>query len=162
MRLRDNPSACVEPEYRRERTCRECYFSQVNEKNQWTGTQRCWNAGCIEADTGDTPNDKLRAMLDERGIEWKSETNCDTYWRGRDRTFYQFTEYSDGSTTFSTCQLNLTPKQALTTPIAATVDEEPEMHICKRCGVAYELNIIDKGYGKPRFCPNCGFRKDAQ
>ncbi len=68
-----------------------------------------------------TPTDELRALLDERGIKWKSETNCDTYWRGRDRTFYQFTEYSDGSTTFSTCQLNLTPKQALTTPIAATI-----------------------------------------
>ena len=41
---------------------------------------------------------------------------------------------------------------------AATVGEEHEMHICKRCGVAYELNIIDKGYGKPRFCPNCGHK----
>ncbi len=43
--------------------------------------------------------------------------------------------------------------------IAATVGEEHEMHICKRCGVAYELSIIDKGFGKPRFCPNCGHRE---
>ena len=50
MRLKDNPSACVEPEYRKERTCLECYFSQVNEKNQWTGTQRCWNSQCLVAD----------------------------------------------------------------------------------------------------------------
>jgi hypothetical protein len=74
-----------------------------------------------------TPTDELRALLDGLGIEWKSETNCDTYWRGRDRTFYQFTEYSDGSTTFSTCQLNLTPRQALTTPIAATVGNSTDL-----------------------------------
>lgn len=41
---------------------------------------------------------------------------------------------------------------------AAAVGEECEMRICKRCGVAYELNIIDKGFGKHRFCPNCGGR----
>ena len=43
--------------------------------------------------------------------------------------------------------------------VNATAGEEHEMHICKRCGVAYELNIIDKGFGKPRFCPNCGYRR---
>ena len=52
----------------------------------------------------------------------------------------------------------LVPEQA----IAATVCERHEMHICKRCGVAYELNIIDEGFGKPRFCPNCGYREMYQ
>ncbi len=66
-------------------------------------------------------SDEVRARLDELGIEWKSEINCDTYWYGQDRTFYKFTEYSDGTTSFSTCQWNLTPKQVLTAPIAATV-----------------------------------------
>lgn len=68
-----------------------------------------------------TNTERLRALLDEHGIEWKSETDCETYWYGQDRTFYKFTEYNDGTTVFSTCQWNLTPKQALTTPIAATV-----------------------------------------
>jgi DNA-directed RNA polymerase subunit RPC12/RpoP len=46
--------------------------------------------------------------------------------------------------------------------VAAMVGEESEMYICKRCGVAYELNIIDKGFGKPRFCPNCGYKEIYQ
>ena len=44
----------------------------------------------------------------------------------------------------------------------ATVGEEHEMHVCKRCGVAYELNIIDKGFGKSRFCPNCRRRIEGE
>lgn len=111
---------------------------------------------------GMAPTDELRALLDEQGIEWKSETNCDTYWHGQDGTFYKFTEHSDGDTSFSTCQWDLTPKQALTTPVAATVGEERETHVCKRCGVAYELGFIDEGFGKQRFCPNCGHREMYQ
>lgn len=101
-----------------------------------------------------TPTDELRAMLDERGIEW-------WYGIGEKSTVFDG-EYGvryevDGTLglLFIRSVLNVTPEQA----IAATVGEEHEMHICKRCGVAYELNIIDKGFGKPRFCPNCGYRE---
>jgi hypothetical protein len=78
-----------------------------------------------------TPTNEVRGRLNELGIEWKSEIDCDTYWYGQDRTFYKFTEYRDGTTSFSTCQWNLTPKQVLTAPIAATVGRScascPEM-----------------------------------
>lgn len=54
MRLKSVPKQCVNDRLRNGRTCLECYFSQVNEKNLWTGTQRCWDAGCIEADMPET------------------------------------------------------------------------------------------------------------
>lgn len=47
MKVKDNPSACVDQRERGTRTCKECYFSHVNDRNQWTGTQRCFDAGCI-------------------------------------------------------------------------------------------------------------------
>lgn len=50
MKLKDNPSGCVDPQRRGERTCIECYYAQVNDKNQWTGNERCWNAQCIVAE----------------------------------------------------------------------------------------------------------------
>lgn len=28
----------------------DCYWSKVNENNQWCGSDRCWNAGCLEAE----------------------------------------------------------------------------------------------------------------
>lgn len=74
-----------------------------------------------------SPSETVRAMLDEQGIEWKSEANCDTYWYGQNGTFYRFTEHSDGATSFSTCQWDLTPKQTLTTPVAATVGNRTDL-----------------------------------
>jgi len=50
MRLKDNPQGCSNPDKRGNRTCVECYYAQVNEHNQWTGNQRCWNAQCLVAD----------------------------------------------------------------------------------------------------------------
>lgn len=49
MRIESNPNGCVDQRKRGERTCAECYWSQVNEKNQWTGSERCWNAQCLVA-----------------------------------------------------------------------------------------------------------------
>lgn len=51
MRLNDNPSGCVDQHKRGNRTCIECWYAQVNERNQWTGNQRCWNSECIVPDT---------------------------------------------------------------------------------------------------------------
>ena len=49
MRIESNSNGCVDESKRGERTCAECYWSQVNEKNQWTGDERCWNAQCLVA-----------------------------------------------------------------------------------------------------------------
>lgn len=43
---------------------------------------------------------------------------------------------------------------------AATVGGTGEFHMCKRCGIAYELDFIDE-LGKARFCPHCGYRGEV-
>ena len=49
VKIENNPSACVNESLRGERTCAECYWSQVNSKNQWTGNDECWNSQCLVA-----------------------------------------------------------------------------------------------------------------
>lgn len=54
MRIKDNPNGCMDERKRGNRTCIECYYSQVNERNQWTGSQRCWDKGeCLVLRKGD-------------------------------------------------------------------------------------------------------------
>ena len=51
MRVKDNPQGCINPDKRGNRTCVECYYSQVKD-GQWTGGERCWNAQCLVAGRG--------------------------------------------------------------------------------------------------------------
>lgn len=44
--LKSNPNGCVCSQRRGERTCLECYRSQVV-NNSWTGNTACFNAECI-------------------------------------------------------------------------------------------------------------------
>ena len=104
-----------------------------------------------------TPTEELRHMLDERGVEWSDSSDENVLHTTWDAMKCWFNEFPDGWTSWG-MTMHGTPEQA----VAATVGEECEMRICKRCGVAYELNIIDKGFGKPRFCPNCGYREMHQ
>lgn len=45
----DNPAGCWKAEGEKPASCKACHHSHVNEKNQWTGSQRCWNAQCLVA-----------------------------------------------------------------------------------------------------------------
>lgn len=47
---KSNPDGCVCPDLRGSRTCIECYNSQCNDKNQWTGSRTCWDAQCLVLD----------------------------------------------------------------------------------------------------------------
>ena len=47
--LKDVPENCVFPTFRGQRSCCECYYSQTHE-GQWTGSNRCWSAGCLALD----------------------------------------------------------------------------------------------------------------
>ena len=47
MILLDNPASCWKPEGEKPESCKACYFSQVGQSNQWTGSSRCLNAGCV-------------------------------------------------------------------------------------------------------------------
>ncbi len=102
------------------------------------------------------PIDELHARLDELGVEWWHDDDVSpdhTEWKTEDIVFEAIG--MDGTSLVIVTIQKMTPEQA----IAATVGCQPEMHICKSCGVAYELDIIDKTYGKARFCPNCGCRE---
>lgn len=104
-----------------------------------------------------TLTEELRKGLDECGVKYTTDDGRFakvTKWLASNGRLAVYAEYDSGEVRFAMDSLSLTPTQA----IAVTVGEEHEMHICKRCGVAYELNIIDRGFGKPRFCPNCGGR----
>ena len=48
--IKDNPEGCMCPEIRGDKTCRQCYWSFV-ENGLWHGSDRCWNSGCLELDT---------------------------------------------------------------------------------------------------------------
>lgn len=56
-----NPAGCADPRERGDRTCVACYWSHVNDRNQWCGTDECWNSGCL------TPDDGRAATDDRRG-----------------------------------------------------------------------------------------------
>ena len=100
---------------------------------------------------------ELRMLLDQRGVSWMPSA-----WSPQYETYYQ----TDNGIGVVASEINgkvavrlesrITPEQA----VDATIGNGPEgeMHMCENCACAYELNIIDKGYGKPRFCPNCGSR----
>lgn len=47
---KNNPEGCVCKErLANYQSCSDCYRSQVNESNQWVGSQRCWDAQCMIA-----------------------------------------------------------------------------------------------------------------
>lgn len=48
-RIIANPHGCCDKRKRGNKSCVECYYSQVNSRNQWIGTRDCFDAPCIKA-----------------------------------------------------------------------------------------------------------------
>lgn len=46
MKFESNPDGCVNQRLRGNRTCVECYYSQVRD-NKWMGSHRCFDANCF-------------------------------------------------------------------------------------------------------------------
>lgn len=44
----DNPQGCWKNEGEKPASCKACYYAQVNEKNQWRGSQKCWDSQCLK------------------------------------------------------------------------------------------------------------------
>lgn len=111
-----------------------------------------------------TATNELREMLDERGIEYEQSriegiaeyTHVTKWkmWTGNKCTFY---EIEDGYPPYFTRMFIETPtaEQA----IDATMGDDTPVYLCPKCGVAYELDFIDKEFGKPNYCPHCGYRR---
>ena len=49
-RVIDNPEGCTNPDLRGDRTCSQCFWAHVNERNQWTGSDLCWEAACLTSE----------------------------------------------------------------------------------------------------------------
>lgn len=127
-----------------------------------------------------TATDRLRKLLDERGVEWKEHRHVmpgsmaiqrETLW-GQPTDVasgnpiphvyhYRATEMGDGRL-FLEAQL-ITPEQA----IAATLGrgtchnasyrlDESRFH-CSECGFGCWVKDVADGHDKvPKYCPNCG------
>lgn len=68
-----------------------------------------------------TPTDKLRALLDERGIEYGSGFGGDTLWTGRDGIDWRWDKQED---TLAVYSHTITPEQAITATVGPTLDQD--------------------------------------
>lgn len=98
-----------------------------------------------------TATEKLRAMLDERGVEWTYADGTVSFSDG-ERWFHAWA-YNDGAMCVSMGYL--TPEQA----IAATLGRET----CEWCkdGKTFDgqtVMMTNHGWQGIRHCPNCGRR----
>lgn len=102
-----------------------------------------------------TATERLRQLLDERGVRWepcsKADIDNQTFCRG-----YTFTEFFDGLMV-----TGLTPEQAVeatlgrgTCHVAYKHPEYPcsNDEICSECGASFYF------IGEVNYCPNCGRR----
>ena len=130
-----------------------------------------------------TATDRLRELLDERGIEWENSESYganavtrfkvnDVWLRYVDYEDYQWLEYHEDEP--------LTPEQAIAATVGAGTCEvevidtgneaayehyEHIMH-CKHCNHEYGYVQYDEDGNTwmdepPKFCPNCGRRIDV-
>ena len=117
-----------------------------------------------------TATERLRAMLDERGVEWTPSV-----WSAKDETFYTVGEVGFLATEMSNGRMKVctagypTPEQVIEATLGRgecrDLAETPEYRDktefkCSECG--YEYSAVG-GFGcdygdEPdfRYCPNCG------
>ena len=117
--------------------------------------------------TDNRATERLRALLDERGVEYEAESiafsNCLT-WGEND--CYSYTEYQDGTVLRI---WDCTPEQAIAATLgcgecemvtSGTPCEGNTDKACTACG-AYNIGeFYDEQSHRavPNFCPNCGRR----
>ena len=118
-----------------------------------------------------TATERLRQLLDERGVEW-IDFDGEPTWMGNDRMHYARQECSCDEPTDEVTVYHLTPEQAveatlgrgtckmeatLTNPFETRIDE----YHCSECG---EYCSVEKVMGKtepPKFCPECGRKVES-
>lgn len=112
--------------------------------------------------------ERLRALLDERGVEHIDPAEWLTYWHDTDGHVWSAMEMSTGLLSVSTAGVgSLTPEQAVAAtlgPETCRFEQIPEELYddieCSECGVAlwgFHMDIEGEGCPtRPRYCPNCG------
>ena len=111
-----------------------------------------------------TATDKLRRMLDERGVEWWKASPCKTKWHSPVLGGPVAVREWNGKMVLDAGYVNVTPEQA----VAATLGNgECEIettenwlpaeryHRCKHCGAFFAV-MNASGDIQPCVCPNCG------
>ena len=117
--------------------------------------------------------DELRALLDERGVEWRrtphysSESlDNETVFAGDGIEWYA-NDHLNGRLGLRALRYEVTPEQAIDATLGrgtCCFEQIPEALYddieCSECGVAlwgFQMDIAGEGCPtKPRYCPNCG------
>ena len=114
-----------------------------------------------------TATEKLRAMLDERGVEW---TNPNTSLRDEMTSWvangfdYDAFEVPDGTLVLTAAhQDDLTPEQAIAATLGAgtchtTTPSDAWCFACSECGKSFPRHELRRAHnhGEINYCPNCG------
>lgn len=109
--------------------------------------------------------DKLRTLLDGRGVEWQDYDGEPT-WVGDDgEMYYARQEFTFAGLTDRVTVYHLTPEQAVAATCGAgtckRVFYEPTgVYVCSECGCGLSKKL-DK-YCYLNYCPNCGRKVIAE
>lgn len=110
--------------------------------------------------------DELRKLLDERGIEWRSELKGLPFFGVTFVGDWSFCEYATGELS-ATCKPVLTPEQAIAVTLGSgSCEMEPSFTVpsrldfmqeyrCTECNEYAYLQVATDDDAL-RFCPNCG------
>lgn len=104
-----------------------------------------------------TATERIRAMLDERGVEHFDGTET-TLWgyepTGESTGAYRFAADETSGRRMQVRMFNITPEQAIEATLGRGECRDTGNYIsafeCDTCGEVYEM------YRKPSFCPSCG------
>lgn len=126
-----------------------------------------------------TATDRLRALLDERGVEWDNTLSDGaksayfTEWMfNSDEETAVAREWSEGELDVTVCLYNLTPEEAVDVTLGRgechnhspnSPGKMPRLR-CSECGCITTLDVPNGGAGYvgetvmawPMFCSNCG------
>lgn len=127
-----------------------------------------------------TATDELRAMLDERGVEWETDrSGFRVMWGKPVDEFHDTMQFKAVDNALPNGGLNVhicgfTPEQAIAATLGAGTCEDlggtdangRDVFNCSGCGCVLSLYDIDGSnnictsfiFDYPRFCPECGAR----
>lgn len=119
-----------------------------------------------------TATEKLRRLLDERGVEWWEATPCKTKWNSPIIGGPVAAREWNGEMVLDTGYIAVTPEQAIAATLGAT-DAKPTQvessgtchitdngpwgypYVCSACGASFDPDVNG---GEFNYCPNCGRR----
>ena len=113
--------------------------------------------------------ERLRAMLDERGVEWTEPNNMarshTTYWTAG---FLRCgaVEFNDGMVSIASSSDDITPEQAIEATLGRGecrvvcsreyIECKVDFFECSECGWSGAIDDMKALCEYPRYCPNCG------